>query len=199
MIGLEKITLGRVATFTPGTNQSRMEKQLKGKRIIYYDQDSFEKDCQYHTKEQTPLESLEYLEKFSVREGEIVISNSLHLATMVSKENAHKVLPLNFTKVDINSEKLDPYYFIYMFNEYREVQRQKERELQGTGMVMRLSIKSLESLKIPFIPLEEQKKIGTVYIETQRLEIQLAQYAKLLQQFTSTLLEENLKHEARRK
>lgn len=41
--------------------------------------------------------------------------------------------------------------------------------------------------------------MGTVYIETQRLEIQLAQYAKLLQQFTSTLLEENLKHEARRK
>lgn len=50
---------------------------------------------------------------------------------MVGKANAGKVPSLNFTKVEFKHDRLDKRYFIYLFNAYRDVKRQKERELQG--------------------------------------------------------------------
>ncbi|EMF0551429.1 restriction endonuclease subunit S, partial [Enterococcus faecium] len=129
----------------------------------------------------------EYLDKHDV-----VISNFLQRATIVGEKNIGKVLSLNFTKVKFLNDQLDKRYFLYLFNNYKDIQRQKERELQGTGLVLRLTKKSLEKLIIPVVSLTEQQRIGEIYIETLKLQSKLNEYARLTEQFAGSILEKSL-------
>ncbi|MNL81413.1 hypothetical protein D3C87_2085190 [compost metagenome] len=72
------------------------------------------------------------------------------------------------------------------------MRRQKERELQGNGPVLRIPLRSLEGIIIPIVPLVEQQKIGAIYVETLKLQSKLNKYADLIGQFTSSIIEETL-------
>lgn len=192
MVYLEKRGLKEFVTFVPGVNPTRAQKQFENQIINYYDQPSFEADYSHEdvffenevkcSSQNTP----------SLNEGDVVISNSLKLATMVGKSNVGKVLSLNFTKIEFDSEQLDKRYFLFLFNAYKIVRRQKERELQGSGPVLRIPLRSLEEIIIPVLPLEEQQKIGAIYVETLKLQSKLNKYADLIGQFTSSIIEETL-------
>ena len=120
------------------------------------------------------------------------MSNSLQLAAMVSKENVGKVLSLNFTKVKFN-DRLDKRYFLFLFNSYNDVQRQKERELQGNGVIQRIPLKALGQMVIPVVPMEEQIKIGAIYAEASKLQSNINRYAELVVRYTNMILENQLK------
>lgn len=191
---LKKCKLKEFVTFVPGINQSRAATQLESKTIKFYDQDSFNQD--YHYKEVNMDEDLFNTSKsdnLSLDKGSVVISNSLNLATLVGESNVNKVLSLNFTKVEFNKKELDKRYFLYLFNVSKEIQRQKERKLQGSGLVLRIPIKTLEDLDIPLIPLEEQKKIGQIYSEVLKLQGKLSRYSNLIEKMTHSILEESVK------
>ncbi|MEC1158102.1 restriction endonuclease subunit S [Cytobacillus horneckiae] len=193
MIYLEKKGLKRFVTFVPGINPTRAQKQFGTQVINYYDQPSFEADYNHEgvvVEDQSKSLSQNNL---SLNEGDVVISNSLQLATMVGKNNVGKVLSLNFTKIQFDSEQLDKRYFLYLFNAYKEVRRQKERELQGSGPVLRIPLRALGEIVVPVVPLKEQKKIGTIYAETLKLQSKLNKYADLIEQFTGSIIEETLK------
>ncbi|MBA4538352.1 restriction endonuclease subunit S [Bacillus aquiflavi] len=192
---MEKRALKELVTFVPGINPTRAQRQFGNEIINYYDQASFEAD--YNHEEivaEDGVKSLS-LNTPSLNECDVVISNSLQLATMVGKDNVGKVLSLNFTKIEFDSEELDKRYFLFLFNAYKEVRRQKERELQGVGPVLRIPLRSLGEITVPVIPLEEQKKIGAIYSETLKLQSKLKQYADLIGQLTSSIIEETLKGE----
>lgn len=183
--------LNEFVTFVPGINPTRAEKQYGTKDINYYDQSSFEKDYNHYNGMSLKINKKNY-DNLALNEGDIVVSNALQLATIVSNLNTGKVPSLNFTKVEFKNDELDKRYFVYLFNVYREVQRQKERELQGNGPILRIPIKALGEIKIPFIGLEGQKQTGRAYIEMLRLQGKLNRYSELIEQFTGALLEENL-------
>lgn len=183
--------LNEFVTFVPGINPTRSEKQYGTKDINYYDQSSFEKDYNHYDGTSLKINKKKY-DNLALSEGDIVVSNALQLATIVSHWNTGKVPSLNFTKVEFKNDELDKRYFVYLFNVYREVQRQKERELQGNGPILRIPIKALSEIKIPFIGLEGQKQTGKAYIEMLKLQGKLNRYSELIEQFTGALLEENL-------
>lgn len=186
---MENRKLKEFVSFIPGINQSRAEKQFGEQEIIYYDQSSFEIDYN-----QIELESEgNDLSDLSLSKGDIVISNSLQKAVIVGNSNVGKVLSLNFTKVHFEDKSLDKHYFLYLFNEYKGIQRQKERELQGIGPVLRLTRQSLEQFIFPFVPYEEQKKLGKIYIESLKIQGQMNRYASLMKYFIDSILEENLR------
>jgi len=190
---LEKRKLIEFVTFVPGINPTRAEKQFGTQTINYYDQASFETDYNHEDvvvdEEIKPLP----LNNLSLNEGDVVISNSLQLATMVGKNNVGKVLSLNFTKIEFDSVQLDKRYFLFLFNAYKDVRRQKEKELQGSGPVLRIPLRALGEIIIPDVLIEEQKKIGAIYAETLKLQSKLNKYSNLIEQFTSSILEENLR------
>lgn len=193
VIYLEKRGLKEFVTFVPGINPTRAQKQFGTQVINYYDQSSFEAD--YNHEDVVVEEESRSLSQnnLSLNEGDVVISNSLQLATMVGKNNVGKVLSLNFTKIQFDSEQLDKRYFLYLFNAYKEVRRQKERELQGSGPALRIPLRSLGEIVVPVVPLKEQKKIGAIYAETLKLQSKLNKYADLIEQFTGSIIEETLK------
>jgi restriction endonuclease S subunit len=195
MVYLDKRELKEFVTFVPGINPTRAQKQFGAQEINYYDQSSFEADNN-HADVVVKGESKSLSQNnLSLTEGDVVVSNSLQLATTVGKNNVGKVLSLNFTKIEFNREQLDKRYFLFLFNAYKDVKRQKERELQGSGPVRRIPLRALGEIIVPVAPIEEQKKIGTIYIETLKLQNKLNQYADLIGEFTSSIIEETLEGE----
>lgn len=182
-------------TFVPGINPTRAQKQFGIQTINYYDQSSFADDFNHKDIFAEAADKDIAEDHLALNEGDVVISNSLQLATMVGKNNIGKVLSLNFTKVEIDKKQLDKRYFLFMFNEYKDVKRQKERELQGTGPILRIPLRALEEIAIPVVPLKEQEKIGKIYIETMKLQSKLNKYSDLIGQFTNLIIEETLKGE----
>ena len=194
MINLKKRKIKEFVTFVPGINPTRAQEQFKDPIDNYYDRSSF--DADYNHEDVFLEEETKDLSKSitsSLNEGDIVINNSLQLATMVGKNNVGKVLSINFTKVEIDNKQLDKRYFLFMFNTYKDVKRQKERELQGTGAVLRIPLRALGEITIPVVTLEEQKKIGKIYIERIKLQSKLNKYSDLIEQFTNSIIEEALK------
>ena len=51
----------------------------------------------------------------------------------------------------------------------------------------------LTQITIPVVTLEEQKKIGKIYIERIKLQSKLNKYSDLIEQFTNSIIEEALK------
>ncbi|MGG7060136.1 restriction endonuclease subunit S [Clostridium nigeriense] len=195
MINLKRRVIKEFVTFVPGINQTRAQKQFGIEAVNYYDQQSFEADYKHvEVFVENQMKSLS-INNLSLNEGDVVINNSLQLATMVGKNNVGKVLSLNFTKVEIDNKQLDKRYFLFMFNVYKDVKRQKERELQGTGPILKIPLRALGEITIPVVPLEEQKKIGKIYIETMKLQSKLNKYSDLIEQFTNSVIEETLKED----
>jgi len=189
---LERQRIKQFIKFIPGINPTRAEKQYPHQDFIYYDQAAFELDFNHDNgiieDDRTPAQN-----SLAVNKGDIIISNSLQMAAMVGEGNVGKIPSINFTKAEFISEELDKRYFIYLFNAHTDVARQKERELQGTGHIKRIPIKSLEQIKIPIIPSEEQWKIGRIYSETLKLQNRINQYAEQIGQFTTAVLERSIK------
>jgi len=191
VIDLEKSRLREFVTFVRGINTTRAE--IEAEAMTYYDHASFQADYKYEDVVSEDEAKSSFQNNPFLNEGDVVINNSLNLAAMVGKNNVGKVLSLNFTKIEFDdSEHLDKQYFLYLFNVYKEVKRQKERELQGNAM-LRIPLHALGDMSVPVVPLEEQKKIGTIYIETLKIQDKLKQSADLIGRFTSSIIEETLK------
>lgn len=185
--------LSEFVDFDPGINQTRAEKKLGQQEISYYDNQSFERDLK---KIQIKREVQNYqpnFSEFAVQLGDVVINNTTQLAAIVGPTNVGRVLSLNFTRVNFNSSQLDQNYFVYLFNEYTDLQKQKAQQLQGTGTTVRITSKALEHFVIPVIPLAEQQKMGLAYTKVIELQSNLTLYGSLLEDLTKSMLKDNLK------
>ncbi len=190
---MKKQKMSEFVKFIPGINPTRAKKQYGIDVIEYYDQNAFEYDYgqRYNFIERVSVE-MNIPDELALKEGDVVISNSMQLATIIGKENTGRVLPLNFTKVEFVDGNIDKRYFIYIFNEFSDIKRQKEREMQGNGKILRIPIKSLQQLEMPVISLSEQKKMGKAYFESLKLQAKLVTYAKLVREFNDRVLEERI-------
>jgi restriction endonuclease S subunit len=181
--------LADLLTFTQGINSARAETQYKLKNPTYYDQTSFESD--YQQEETKAIEKIP-TNDYSLKLGDIVISNFRQQAAIITKANAGKVPSINFTKVDFKNDNIDKDYFLYIFNNYKKVQAQKYQQTQGST-IPKMTLKSLNELKIPLPPIQEQKIIGQIYKKTINLRSLLNKQSQLIGDFTNTILEKNLK------
>lgn len=189
---MEKNKLSDLVILVPGINPTRAKEQYENREINYYDQNSFNLDSDYLVNDRdTEMTDIKQKANYLL-EGSVVISNSVQLATKVGSLNAGKILSLNFTEVRFISDKLDKNYFLYLFNIFRDVQKQKEREKMGLT-IQRIPIRALNDIVIPLPNIEKQKQIGGIYIESLKLQMALKRKANLLNQFTNEMLEKNMK------
>ena len=97
---------------------------------------------------------------------------------------------MNFIKVLFKDSSLDKSYFTYLYNNHSIIKKQKEKEMQGTGLVVRIPIRSLSKLLIPVVPIEKQRQIGQLYRKMLHLQDEL-----LLEKGVNLFLEDVLKEE----
>ncbi|MDO5813934.1 MAG: restriction endonuclease subunit S [Bacillota bacterium] len=183
---MSKYFLRDCVSFTPGINPSRVQIS----NLEFYDQNDFVSDYNFEEAEKASVGTEDFLR---VKEGDVVISVVMRQAAIVSKGNDGKILTLNFIKVDFDNDFLDKKYFLYLFNSYSGVKRQKERMLQGTGAVLKIPVKSLNDIEIPVISMLEQMKIGEAYKKTVCLNNYLDKYKCLMGKCVNSILEESVK------
>lgn len=190
---MEQRKLEDIATFEAGLNTSRNNPEQEGIILQPYDIASFESDFHYQeAMDQTVLASTPANE-FVLEGGEVIINNASQLAAIVNRGNRGKFLTSNFTRLTFDKNVLDKQYFLYVFNVYSEVQRQKEREMQGS-IVKRITLASLKKLIIPIVPLEQQQQTGKIYSEMVKLQSQLSNYSNLLGAFSESILSDTIKN-----
>ena len=183
---MSKYFLRDCVSFTPGINPSRVQIS----NLEFYDQNDFVSDYNFEGTEKSSIGTEDFLR---VKEGDVVISVVMRKAAIVGKGNDGKILTLNFIKVDFDNDFLDKKYFLYLFNSYSGVKRQKERMLQGTGAVLKIPVKSLNDIVIPIISMSEQMKIGEAYKKAVCLNNYLDKYKCLMGKCVNSILEESVK------
>ena len=183
---MSKYFLRECVSFTPGINPSRVQIS----NLEFYDQNDFVSDYNFEGTEKASIGTEDFLR---VKEGDVVISVVMRKAAIVGKGNDGKILTLNFIKVDFDNDFLDKKYFLYLFNSYSGVKRQKKRMLQGTGAVLKIPVKSLNDIEIPVISMSEQMKIGEAYKKAVCLNNYLDKYKCLMGKCVNSILEESVK------
>jgi len=183
-----KKRINRIAELIPGVNQTRVQ---LNENQVFYDQTQFDNDMNnMHNFSAASLKQSDQ-EDICLNEGDIVISSTIQNATFVGKSEKMRVLTINFTKVKLSKE-IDKAYFVYLYNLNREVQRQKERETQTMGLVQRMTTKSMGSIEIPIVPIENQRCIGNAYMMMSKIKNDARQYIDLIDKLTYSILEENM-------
>ena len=177
------LKLKKLVKFTSGINPSRINQEFLDK-YSFYDKESFEKDLIFESAQDSNKKNII---DDSLLEDEIIFYSLSNQMAIVSKSNIGKIPSLNFSKVEIISNKIDRNYLLYLFNENQMIQRQIERERQGM-ILLKLPLISLYEIDIPMIPLEEQEKIGKIYIESIKLKNKIKKYSDLLEDATMHLL-----------
>lgn len=119
---------------------------------------------------------------YLAKDNMVIIGLTSFKALAVSDKQIGKVIPSNFVFIELDTNKVDPAYFSWYFNEHPEVERQLQIAMQGT-ILRALSVQMLRELKIILPPLNTQRIIGKVYILKRRNE-------KLL--YKKSILEEQL-------
>ncbi|HJF79176.1 MAG TPA: restriction endonuclease subunit S, partial [Enterococcus cecorum] len=90
---------------------------------------------------------------------------------------------------------IDKSYFVYLYNENKEVLKEKNKQLQGTTVVQKLTKSGLNSLLLPMVSLEKQQEIGQIYLKLQQLKKKMYQQIDNLDQFTIQILEGKINSE----
>ena len=72
---------------------------------------------------------------------------------------------------------LDPYYLGYML-EQKEIIGQVEHVTGSAAAIKAVSIKKLADIKIPVIPLDEQRKVGEIWKLSRKRKLLLSKYMK---------------------
>lgn len=135
-----------IMLFSLGKNTSR----LNTDDIVVYTQEDFEKDLQDTKNLSTDTECIINLIKSK--------------AAPLSEANSKKCITANFLKCSFDTQILDPWFFCYQFNESKHLLQQINMFHQGTTLsVKKLTVKNIRELKIPFLNIERQKVIGSIY------------------------------------
>lgn len=186
-----KKLIREIAELIPGVNQSRVDKLGNDENSCFYDQRMFETDLNEMYKNVHLITNSFEEPSYVLNAGDIVISNSMQLATIVGSSVKQRILTLNFVKVKLDND-IDKAYFVYLFNLNKEIQKQKEKETQSMGVVQRITLRSLESIEIPILKKEQCKRIGNVYVEMLRNQDNLNRYVDLIGMLTYSMLEQSL-------
>lgn len=95
-----------------------------------------------------------------------VISLMTSKAAPLLERKNQKCITSNFLICNFDEEKLDPWYFCYLFNESKYIEQQIAMMHQGSTLsVKKLTIKNVSELTIPIHSIEQQRKIGQLYHE----------------------------------
>lgn len=183
-----KVKVDEIAILIPGVNQSRIKINFNE---VFYDQTMFELDAnnmfQYKADNVSPTSTSDIY----LVEGDVVISSSTQLSTIVGPSDRQRILTANFIKVNLKSNT-NKYFFVYLYNFNQNIKRQKEKATQTMGLVQRLTLKSIGKIEVPKLSMEKQLVIGRSYLEMLKLYNKTSQFSALFEKLTYSILEENI-------
>ena len=168
--------------FYQGKNQSRNALDYALRKI--YDRDAFDKDSEVMTN---PNEIVSSRQTDSIGKGDIIIDPIRQKAIVVGLDKDNLIIDNNFIKVDFISMELDKLFFVYMFNENRDLRRELEVQSQGSA-IKKISIRSLNELEIIVPGIKKQKQLGSIYKESSVIKYKSIKKINLLHEMVLGIL-----------
>lgn len=163
-----------IAKFYAGLNVSRIAVADGVPENWAYSIDDFDNDFSCLPSDRKETSFVGNDEKLRIDEDDCIISLAKSKATIVGKASIGKCITVNFVKCDIDKTKIDPWYFCFMFNENKVIQKQLNMSLQGTiSCIKRISLASLKTVSLSEIEIPDitqQKIIGQLYYNTLKCE-----------------------------
>lgn len=103
-----------------------------------------------------------YDEKLLSVKDMIIVGLTSYKAFVINENHMNKIVPSNFAIIELDKDKVDPFYFTWYFNEHPSIQKQLTIAMQGS-IIRALSVQMLRELEIQLPNSKTQKNIGNIY------------------------------------
>ena len=165
----DTVLLNDFATFYAGINISRVSINDDKLDNWAYTIEDFETDFSCVSCPNNRIDFVGKDKKLEVNAGDCIISLAKSKATIVGNSNVGKCITANFIKCDLDTQKINPWFFCFMFNENTEIKKQLNMSMQGTiSCIKRITLADLKSLEIDktkLPSLDQQRIIGHLYYD----------------------------------
>jgi len=167
-----KLKLKEIADVFPGSILTRIRPNSKFDEILELDTISMQ-ELSYVTGQSDNKNdsSISKVSKKNINNcvftdlEDVVIGLNAHKAMVIRSGREHKLLLSNFACIRIHdTNKLDPNYLSWLFNESKSFRRSMSAMVQGMAYVNSISIKAIREFDIDLVDIELQKKIGKLYV-----------------------------------
>lgn len=119
--------------------------------------------------------------------GDIALSMTNPKAVVISELSDGMLQTRNYLKI-IPSEKLDPWFFVWMINEKADVKKILLKDAAGAP-ISRVSLQNIKELQnIPLPPLDLQQQLGELYYNRLRMSAEYEKKVKLEEEYTNELI-----------
>lgn len=193
------VNIREVAHLVQGINSSRLTDE-EGKKNTYskilFDEDKYNLSSFNFVK----TKNNSYMDEgFLLEENDVIINLFTAEATLVSCKSQGKILTSNFLKVDLDNSKINSVYFIYYFNENKELKSKIHAQMQGITLVQKVSKQSIYKLMIYIPDMEVQNKIAQIYIKMISIKQQYENISKYLEDASFSAIESIIKNDSKNK
>ena len=149
----------------------------------------------YSIEEEITVEEInpnKYNSELLSHKGMVLIGITSYKAFVIDENYIGRVIPSYFAIVDLDKEKVDPYYFTWYFNEEESVKKQLTIAKQGSS-IKSLSVQMLRELEVVIPPIEIQRKIGKIYYLRKLKEKKLYEKGILERNLINSLLKRKVR------
>lgn len=185
-----KYCIGDIAKLVFGVNQTRNDNSKQDTSFVFYDQKMFDYHFQ-HMYESNESVGKKALNQTVIQQGDVVISQSLQMATIISEMDVLCLLSVNFIRVEL-IDSIDKAFFVYMYNLNKDVKRQKDRLAQGTTTIQRIPTKEMNLIEMEIPSIEVQKQIGKAYLEMLKIKNNVERFGELIEKYTQIKLDKRM-------
>jgi type I restriction enzyme S subunit len=132
-----------------------------------------------------------------VKEGDIFVARGSGSVHLVGRASLARILPRDYVafpdtmiRIRVNSAEVEPLYFLYLWNS-ATVRSQIERIARTTAGIHKISQADIERIKLPFVPLEVQRRVVAL-LEEQFSVIEAFESATSLSQMRAERLRQSI-------
>ncbi|MEL0537315.1 restriction endonuclease subunit S [Staphylococcus debuckii] len=164
-----------IKSYQSGSLLNRLETvdKAQGKAYQVYDQTMMNEDLGYYQSQQhqpTTLFLKEDNKASYVYQNQVVVNMMNGECSLIGSAHSGALLPYNYTRIDIDTNEIDPEYFVYWFNEAPEALAQLHQFKQGGSLVKKITTKQLQQMQMTLPPIEKQRIIGKIAKKRRQLK-----------------------------
>lgn len=179
--------------YKSGSLLNRLETvdKYEGTKYEVYDQMMMNEDLGvYHTEvhQPTSLFLKDDNNATYIHQGQIVVNMMNGECVRISEKHAGKILPYNYTLIDLDEAVIDPDYFVYWFNESKESLKQLNLFKQGGSLVKKITAKQLQEMRMTLPPYHKQKLIGQIAVKRRELKYLKLQREAIMDRYLNETL-----------
>lgn len=169
-----------------GTLLQRLTEADQGVPSMVYDRQMLDKDAGEYIRDSDTPKTItlgDASDPKRIYEGNIVMQLMTEKCAIVSPDHTGAILPYNFMHIEVDTDRIDPFYFVYWWDWSPEAHAQRHQMKQGSSSVQKITARQLQDLHITLPPLDKQQRMGKVNENRKRIQYLRQKRETLMDQY----------------